>query len=532
VLYRQYLPENDDQLDGHPQTNKWLISISVMIPTLIEILDTSVANVSLPHIQGSMSAGQDEITWVLTSYLVANAIVIPMSGWLARVMGRKKYLIVSLLVFTTSSMLCGAAESLEQLIIFRIVQGIGGGGLQPMSQAILLETFPPSQRGLAMGIFGMGVVCGPILGPLLGGYLTDNYSWRWIFYVNFPVGIIALVMIFSFIFDPLYHQRRGEGEKVDTVGLALLCLGLGSLQIALDKGQREDWFNSEFILTLSMIALICLTALVFWELQHPHPILDLRVFRDRSFAAGNLVMFVAVFAFFGSIVLLPLYLQTLLGYTALLAGWVMGPGAVLALLMLPIVGKLTDRVDARQLLALGLLINAYSVYCMSGFNLNIDLNTAINSRIIQGVGMPFFFVACSYVTVAYVPKEEMNNASAIFNLLRNLGGSFGVAFVTTLVARRTQFHHLRLAEHLTPYNLSFVIPLEELKIGLANKLGDFLDKSEMAHGFIYRGLNREAAAMAFNDTFFVQALIFLGLLGILWIIRKPPTRNGPQVVLH
>ena len=228
-----------------------------MIPTLIEILDTSVANVSLPHIQGSMSAGQDEITWVLTSYLVANAIVIPMSGWLARVMGRKKYLIVSLLVFTTSSMLCGAAESLEQLIIFRIVQGIGGGGLQPMSQAILLETFPPSQRGLAMGIFGMGVVCGPILGPLLGGYLTDNYSWRWIFYVNFPVGIIALVMIFSFIFDPLYHQRRGEGEKVDTVGLALLCLGLGSLQIALDKGQREDWFNSEFILTLSMIALIC-----------------------------------------------------------------------------------------------------------------------------------------------------------------------------------------------------------------------------------------------------------------------------------
>ncbi|MEW6352526.1 MAG: DHA2 family efflux MFS transporter permease subunit [Thermodesulfobacteriota bacterium] len=502
--------------------NKWLVTASVMIPTMIEILDTSVANVSLTHIQGTLSAGQEEVTWVLTSYLVANAVVIPMSAWFARLMGRKRYLLGSLVVFTVSSMLCGAATSLEQLILFRVIQGIGGGGLQPMSQAILMETFPPSQRGLALGIFGIGAVSGPILGPLLGGYVTDNYSWRWIFYINLPVGILGYYMIMSYVFDPPYQQTRSTGEGVDYVGIVLLCLGLGSLQVVLDKGQLEDWFSSDFIVALTVVAGVCLVALVIWELKQARPILDLRIFRHRSFATGCAVMSMAFFAFFGSIVLLPLYLQTLMGYTAFLAGIVLGPSGGVALLMLPIAGKLTERIDARYLLAYGLIMTAYSLYYMSGFNLGIDFGTAAYSRMLQGLGMPFIFVPCAFLTMVYVPKEQMNNASAIFNLLRNLGGSFGVAFVTTLLARRAQFHQHRLVEHLTPYDPGFMIRLGELKGGLAVKLGDFADTAGLASGAVYQALQREAASLAYNDAFYVQALLMLAMVGTLWIIRKPP----------
>ena len=502
--------------------NKWIITLSVMIPTLIEILDTSVANVALGHIQGSLSAGQEEVTWVLTSYLVANAVVIPMSGWLARIFGRKRYLLLSLVVFTVSSGLCGTATSLEELIVFRILQGIGGGGLQPMSQAILLETFPPRQRGLAMAIFGMGVVLGPILGPLLGGWLTDNMSWRWIFYINLPVGILAFSMVTTFIHDPDFQERHAKGDKVDFVGLALLFVGIGCLQIVLDKGQQDDWFQSDFILILALVSAVCLTALVFWELFQERPILDLRIFKDTSFATGNIVMFLGFFAFFGSIVLLPMYLQGLMGYTALWAGLVLGPGGAVALLAMPVVGKLTERVDSRLILAVGMLLSAYAVYYMSGYNLGIDFTAAVTGRIIQGFGMPLFFVSLSYLTYAYVPREKMNNASAIFNLLRNLGGSFGVAFVTTLLARRTQFHHSRMVEHLSPLNPGFSIRLENIQAALHLRLGQFIDAERMAQGLIYRRMYREAAALAFNDAFYLQFLLFLGLTALVVIIKKPP----------
>ena len=515
-----------------PKVNKWLITASIMIPTMIEILDTSVANVALNHIQGSLSAGQEEVTWVLTSYLVANAVVIPMSGWIARFMGRKRYLLASLVVFTLSSMLCGAATSLWQIVLFRIVQGIGGGGLQPMSLAILMETFPPRQRGLAMGIFGMGIVVGPILGPLLGGYFTDNFSWRWIFYINLPIGILALFMIYSFIFDPPYQQLREKGEKVDYIGLTLLCLGLGSLQMVLDKGQLEDWFNSDFIVLFSVVGVASIVFFVFWELRQKNPVLDLRIFKDASFATGNAVLFVGFFSFFGSIVLLPIYLQTLLGYTAYDAGLVLGPAGAISIVILPLVGKATERIDSRFLLGTGLLISAYALYYMSGFNLQIDFETAVMSRVIQGLGMPFFFVSLSFVTMAYVPKERMNNASAIFNLLRNMGGSFGVAFVTTVLARRAQFHQHRLVDHLTPYDPRLSIPFNDLKDYLSTKLGTFGDQTQIAGAVIYRGLQREAASLAFNDAFFIQALLFLGLLGLLWIIRKPPMGPRSATVGH
>ncbi len=501
-------------------TGKWLITLSVMIPTLLEILDTSIANVALGHIQGSLSAGQDEVTWVLTSYLVANAIVIPMSGWLARIMGRKNYLMASVTLFTLASMLCGLAQNLESLVLFRIIQGIGGGGLQPMSQAILLESFPPRQRGLAMAIFAMGAVLGPILGPLLGGYITDNYSWIWIFYINVPLGILSLFMCWTFIFDPSYQERRVAGEKVDYLGLALLSVGLGCLQIVLDKGQGDDWFAAPHIVILSLLAAICLCALVWWELRHSNPIINLRTFCYRNFAAGNVVMFFGFFAFFGSIVLLPMFLQNLMGYTSYLAGLVLGPSGAIMLLLLPVAGKLTEKIDARFLLCFGLTVSGLSLLFMSNFTLQIDIDTAIRGRNFQAIGIAFFFVPLSYLTMAFIPRESMNNASALFNLLRNLGGSFGTAFVTTVLARRAQVHQHHLVEHLTPYDP----PFTQARDALEKFMG--LDPVQAA-GVIYSHAVKQAAYMAYVDVFYMQALFFFGLAVFMWIIKRP--RHGTHM---
>jgi DHA2 family multidrug resistance protein len=511
---------------------KWLITLCVMIPTLIEILDTSIANVALGHIQGSLSAGQDEVTWVLTSYLVSNAVVIPISGWLSRLMGRRNFLLASIALFTLSSMLCGMATSLEALILFRIVQGVGGGGLQPMSQAILLESFPANQRGMAMAIFAMGAVMGPILGPLLGGYITDDYSWRWIFYINVPIGVLALFMNWLYIQDPPYLERRQKGEGIDVIGLSLLTVGLGALQVVLDKGQQDDWFAADHILLLALVAGVCLVGFVVWELRQKNPVVDLRAFKDRSFATGNIVMFFGFFAFFGSIVLLPMYLQHLMGYTAFLAGVVLGPGGLIMLVFLPMVGKLTQRVDARLLLFVGLLISAGSLQYMSGFTLGIDLGTAIFARNIQAVGIAFFFVPLSFLTMAFIPREKMNNASAIFNLLRNLGGSFGVAFVTTLLARRTQFHQHRMVENLSPFDPAYSMALERLKQAIAMRVGEFADSTTYAAGVIHRYLQREASSMAFYDVFHAQALMFLALCALMWIMRRPPKGGSMPEGMH
>ncbi|EPR44587.1 drug resistance transporter, EmrB/QacA subfamily [Desulfovibrio sp. X2] len=514
------------------EVNKYVVTVSVMIPTLIEILDTSIANVSLAHIQGSLSAGQDEVTWVLTSYLVSNAIVIPISGWLARLMGRKTYLLASVALFTLASMLCGMATSLGQLIFFRVVQGIGGGGLQPMSQAILLEAYPAEERGMAMSVFAMGAVLGPILGPLIGGWITDSYSWRWIFYINVPFGVLALFLISSFISDPEYMKRREKGEGVDYVGLALLAVGLGALQIVLDKGQRDDWFSSDFILTLAVTAGVCLLAFLVWELTRKQPIVDLREFRDRSFALGNLLMFFGFFAFFGAIVLLPLYLQNLMGYTAYLAGLVLGPGGLIMLLVLPIVGRLTQKMDARILLCMGMLVNAYSLSYMAGFTLQIDFGTAILARNIQAVGIALFFPPLALLTMAYVPRERMNNASAIFNLLRNLGGSFGTAFVTTMLARRAQFHQARIVERLNPSQTGYAEALDHLRRFLDTSLLPPGDTATRAMGEIYNQALRQASAMAYLDVFQLQSWIFLVLAGLLWIMRRPRPgagQDGPPV---
>lgn len=499
--------------------NKWLVAITVMLPTLIEIVDTSVVNVALGHIRGSLSAGIDESTWTITSYLVSNAIIIPMTGWLSRVFGRKRYLISSISLFTISSFLCGSAWDLQSLIFFRVLQGIGGGALQPLSQAILLETFPPHQHGMAMAIFGIGIMFGPIIGPLLGGWITDNWSWHWIFFINVPIGIISILMVIFFIIDPPYMKK--VKLKIDYWGLILLATGLGCLQVVLDKGQRSDWFSSNFITGLTAISVISLLLFVIVEIIYAkHPIVDLRAFKNISFTTGNIVMFFAFFNLFGSIVLLPIYLQTLMGYTATLAGLVLGPGGFATLFAMPVAGRLVARMNPKILLAFGIIVASYSTYLMSGFNLNADFITVSIPRVVLGIGMGFLFIPLTTLTMAGIRKEDMGNATAIYNLLRNLGGSFGVAFVTTMIERRAQFHQFRLVENLTPFDSVYqwatarASEIFELK-------GFPLPISELAGlGFIYKGLLREASMIAFNDAFHLLSIMMILILPLVLLMKK------------
>lgn len=508
--------------------NKWLVTLAVMIPTFIEILDMTVVNVSLNHIQGSLSAGLDEVTWVLTSYLVSNAIVIPMSGWLASKIGRRRYLVVSIGLFTMSSLLCGAATSLGMLVVFRVFQGIGGGGLQPLSQAILLETFPREEHGTAMAVFGMGIVFAPILGPILGGWITDNWSWRWIFYINVPVGILSVMLTLLFIQDPAY--LRNAARRIDYWGIALLVVGIGCLQLVLDRGERLDWMASSFIRRTAILSATCLILFVWHELRTEAPVVDLRVFRDRSFAAGNIIMFSGFFAFFASLVLLPIYVQKLMGYTSWWAGWVLAPGGVASLVMMPVAAKLLQKADARKLLFAGLALNAYALYLMSRFNLEADFFSILWPRVIQGFGLAFFFVPLSTVTVSFIPRERMGNASAVFNLLRNLGGSFGVAVLATQLARRTQFHHHRLSESFAPTWPPLQFSLEKLVPWLEGQFGTGQEQAfQRALGLIYGELNRQAFMKGFNDAFFLDVLFFLIPLPLVFFMRRSGQPAGGLV---
>ncbi len=504
---------------GQIAVNKWIIALTVMLPTFIEVMDTSVVNVSLPHIQGSLSAGLDEVTWVLTSYLVSNAIIIPITGWLSNVFGRKRYLLFSLILFTGSSVVCGSAPTLKILVLARILQGIGGGGLQPISQAILLESFPQKEHGMAMAVFGMGVILAPILGPVVGGWITDNWTWRWVFYINLPAGILAVFLAMLFVHDPPYI-KRGK-VYIDKWGLFLLTVGLGCLQIVLDKGEREDWFNSRFIVYLSIIAAVSLVAFVIIELKVKHPVVNLRVFKDKTFAAGNFIMYTGFFCLFGSIVLLPIYLQKLMGYTAFWAGLVLGPGGIASFLIMPVAGALMKKgVNPRNLLALGIAIMAYSLFLMSGFNLQADFMSISWPRIVQGFGMGLFFVPLAAATFAYIPKEEMGNASGIFNLVRNLGGSFGVAFSTTVLSQRSQFHQNLLVEHVTPYNPVFQERFAGIMQWLKTHDPNFTSPMKVLAVF-YKEVLRQASMLAFNDVFWLFAWFTAILVPLTFILKKP-----------
>lgn len=403
--------------------NKWLIAFSVILPTFIEIVDTTIVMVSLDHIRGTFSAGVDEVTWILTSYLVSNAIVIPMTGWLSRLLGRKVYLILSIAVFTASSFLCGIAWSLESLIFFRILQGVGGGGLQPLSQAILLESFPKKQHGMAMAVFGIGILFGPIIGPLLGGWISDNWSWQWIFFINIPIGIFSIFMNMIVIKDPLYVQKTKM--SIDYFGLILLIVGLGSLQLVIEKGQPEDWFSSYFILSFSIVAVVSLVLFVIVEFFSKQPVVNLRIFRDPSFSAGTVVMFFSFFNLMASIVMLPMYLQTLMGYTATLAGMVIGLGGIVTVFVMPVTGALIQKSDPRYPLAFGIFIGAIAVYSISRLNLYSDFQSVLITRMLLGIGMGFLMIPLMTISMSHIKKEEIGNAAGINNLVRNIGGQHG-----------------------------------------------------------------------------------------------------------
>lgn len=504
--------------------SRFLITLTVMLPTLIEIIDISIVNVALGHIRGSLSTSIDEATWAITSYLVSNAVIIPMTGWLTRLFGRKRYLIFSISLFTASSFLCGSAWNIQSLVFFRVLQGIGGGALQPLSQAILLETYPPKQHGMAMAIFGVGIMFGPIIGPLLGGWITDAWSWHWIFYINIPIGVLSILMVIFFITDPP-HAKRAR-IKIDYAGLMLLVIGVGSLQIVLDKGYREDWFSSGLIVALSAVAATALILFVILEYFREEPVVNVRVFRNLSYATGNVVMFFVFFNLFGSIVLLPIYLQSLLGYTATLAGLVLGPGGLITLLAMPLSGKLVTKVNPKWLVATGMFITALATYMMGNFTLHVDFATAVWPRVVLGLGMPFIMIPIMTLMLSGVKKEELGNATGIFNFLRNLGASFGVAFVTTLLSRKAQSNHAQLVGNLSP--LDPVYQQREAFLTRAMELKGFdpVSAKQGALGAMHGELARQSTMLAFNEVFLTMTVLIIAVIPLIFLIKRPKTPRG------
>ncbi len=511
--------------DWTPSFNPWLITAAVMLPTFMEVLDTTIASVALPHIAGSLSASTDEASWVLTSYLVANAIILPASGWLANYFGRKRFLIACIALFTLASFLSGAAVSLGMLVVARIIQGAGGGALQPLSQAILLESFPPEKRGMAMAAFGLGVVVAPIVGPTLGGWLTDNYSWRWAFYINIPVGVLAVLMIQTFIEDPPYIRRARTGH-IDSIGFGLMALTLGTLQIILDKGQQDDWFSAAWIRWFAVISALSLILFIFRELMAEDPIVNLRVFRDRNFAAGTLLITLVGVVLYSAITLIPLFLQTLMGYTALQSGVAVATRGLGALMTMPVVGYLTGVIDFRRLIASGFLLVAVSMWLIGGLNLEISMWEIAWPSIVTGVGLAMVFVPLSAVAMGTLPQSEMGNASGVFNLMRNIGGSFGISLFQTFIARQTQAHQSFLAAHITPENPDYQQRLQELQHYLSLHSNPAA-AHQKALGLIYEGLQRQSRLLAFMGSFRTLAIIALACIGFTLLLKRVKTRPPP-----
>ena len=511
--------------------NPWIIALTVTLATFMEVLDTSIANVALPHIAGSLSAGQDESTWVLTSYLVSNAIVLPLSGWLSSIMGRKRFYMSCVALFTISSALCGFSLNLPMLIVFRILQGAGGGGLQPSEQAILADTFSPAKRGMAFAVYGIAVVMAPAIGPTLGGWITDNFSWRWIFFVNIPVGIISLLLTQRLIQDPPYLKRRKLSEtRIDYVGLGLVALGLGTLQVVLDKGQREDWFESHFIVVLTVISAAALIFVIFWEWNHKDPIIDLHLFRERTFATANFLMFMLGFALLGSTLLLPLFMQTLLGYTAERAGLALMPGGFTIMVAMPIVGFLLSRYSPRYLLLFGLSMLSFSLFHMTSFDLGVDFHTVTMARVYQALGLAFLFVPINTTAYSSLPRDKNNAASGLMNLARNIGGSVGISVVTTLLARRTQFHQSRLSENLSAASPQFQATLRALANNFSRGGADSASALQHAYAMLQANVIRQATMLAYIDNFWFLGVVIACLIPCVFLIK--PAKPGGEIIAH
>jgi MFS transporter, DHA2 family, multidrug resistance protein len=523
-----------DQDIWRPRYNPWLIAVVVALGAFMEVLDTSIANVALPYIAGNLGSSNDESTWVLTSYLVSNAIILPISGWLAGALGRKRFFMACLGVFTVSSLLCGLAPSLGLLLFFRVLQGAGGGGLQPMAQAILADTFPPQQRGLAFALYGITAIMAPTIGPTLGGWITFNYSWRWIFFINLPVGVITWFLVRRVVEDPPYLTRlKAAGVKLDYIGIALLALGIGALQVLLDKGQEDDWFGSRFITTLVVVSAVSLISLVVWEWFHKAPIVDVRMFKSFNFAVSNLMMFTLGISLFSSLVLMPQFLQTLLGYTSQLAGLALSAGGLVLLFEMPIMGQLTTKVQARFLIAFGwLALSIAMFYSTQRIDLQISFRAAASLRIAQVIGLGFLFVPISLVAYIGIAPEKNNAVAGIINFMRNMGSSVGTSIVTTLIARRSQLHQARLVEHARPDNPNF----QNIANGLADRFAHLglgtVEAHSRAYAQIYRTLQNQAASLAYIDTFMVLCIGAAIMFCLTFVLKRNDPHGGARVAVE
>jgi MFS transporter, DHA2 family, multidrug resistance protein len=509
-----------------PSANPWLIAISVMLATFMEVLDTSIAAVALPYIAGSVSATNDEATWVLTSYLVANAIVLPASSWFGLRFGRRRFLITCIVIFTASSFLCGAAPSLGLLLLARALQGAGGGALQPISQAILLESFPPAKRGLAMAVFALGVVVAPVLGPTFGGWLTDTYSWRWSFYINIPIGILAIVMILRYVEDPPYIKNAKPG-RLDGWGLGLLAVWLGCLQVILDKGQEDDWFGATWIRWATFAALFAFVLFLIRELRERKPLVDLTIFKNRNFSLGCLLITLFGAAIYGLVTLLPLFYQELMGYTALNAGVAVSPRGIGAILAMPIIGVLTTRLDNRWLIASGFFIFAICSLRFGEVNLAISQWSFLWAIILSGFGSGMVFVPLSTTALGTLRNEQMGNASGLYNLLRNVGGSIGIAVVNTIVARHQQVHRSYLAHSLAATNPALQDRLSTLQNLLTSSTaGGPVMASNGAYKMVEQTLSGQARLWAYVDDFRYMALVCFACMPLVLLFKRAKARRG------
>jgi MFS transporter, DHA2 family, multidrug resistance protein len=517
-----------------PSASPWLIAATVMLATFMEVLDTSIANVSLPHIAGSLSATVDESTWVLTSYLISNAIVLPLTGWLSMMFGRKRLFIGCVVIFTISSFLCGLAPNLFLLIFFRVLQGAGGGGLQPISQAILVESFSRKKQGMAMAVYGMGVVVAPIIGPTLGGWITDSFSWRWIFFINVPVGVVAILMTLAIVQDPPYLFRKTfkQGLKIDFIGLGLLSVGLGFIQVMLDKGQTDDWFESRFIVTCAVIGILGLIGVIWWELRQPEPLVDLRLFKQRNYSMATFMMFAMGVVLYGTTVLLPILVQTLMGYTAEWAGLVLSPGGLVTLFVMPLVGRLLGIFQPRWLVVCGLLILAVGMYELSELNLQTGFWTFVGVWTFSRAGMPFLFVPINVMAFAYVPREKTNSATGLINLTRNLGGSVGISLVAAAQSRLAQVSQNSLAGHLTANNPLYAIRLHNLQSALQASGSDPAQAARQAQALLYNELLRQSAMVAYIDVFRLLSWLCVGLIPLMFFMKPAKPRPGAAAPMH
>jgi DHA2 family multidrug resistance protein len=512
--------------------NPWLIATVISISAFMEVLDTAIANVSLRHIAGATSSTYDQATWVLTSYLVANAIVIPLSSWMSNTIGRKRYYMGSVALFSLASLCCGLAPNLPFLIGARIVQGLAGGGLQPSTQSMLVDTFPPQKRGQAMAMFGFTVILAPTIGPVLGGFITDHFSWHWIFLINVPVGALSLVLVQAFVDEPKVlveerEQRWRRGIRLDSVGFMLIAVGLGALEITMDRGEREDWFQSPLIWLSAIVAGAGLLTFVIWELSDREPLLDLTLFKNRNFAAATFIIMIVGVILFGTTQFMPQLLQQVLGYTATSAGMAMTAGGAVTLLAMPIAGVLSNRVPARYLLGFALVVEAFALWNMTRLDTQMSFEDAAMARMWQALGIPFMFVPLTTIAYIGLPRSASGQASALLNVGRNIGGSIGISAVQAFLATRQQFHQARFTETLNPLNPLYRSGIEHITRELVGRGVSQLQAAQMAVGLVYQTLLKQASMLAFIDCFWVLMVFVAIITPTIFLFRRDSKAGGP-----